>query len=157
MRKKITMQRKFLSLVQVGLLVTTGLWLPSSVPASEDEVDVIVNKSNAVSSISLNDVRKIFTCEKSVWPGSGKRITVLMLVPGQPERLMVLREIYKMRELDYTKYFLEAIFTGRLSEPPKEVNSPAQMKQYLTSHVGAVGYLKKQDVDDTVKVVLRVP
>jgi hypothetical protein len=157
MRQNTIMQRKILSLAQVLLLVITGFWLPFSLRASEDEIDVIVSRSNTVSSVSLDDVRKIFRCEKSVWPGNGRRITVLMLTPGQPERSVVLREIFKMSEPDYSKYFLEEIFTGRLSAPPKEVNSPAQMKKYLNSNPWAVGYLKKQDVDDTVKVVFRLP
>lgn|ERR1700676_4030000 len=157
MHKKIIMQRKILALVQVSLLVITRFWLPFSVQASsEGEVDVVVSRSNGAGTLSLDDVQKIFRCEKSVWP-SGKRIAILMLAPGQPERSVILREIYKMSEPGYSKYFLEAIFTGRLSAPPKEVNSPAQMKQYLSSNPWAVGYLKKQDVDDTVKVVFRVP
>ena len=62
-----------------------------------------------------------------------------------------------MSETDYSKYFLEAIFTGHLPAPPKEASSAAQMKHYLAANPWAIGYLKKEDVDDTVKVVLRIP
>ena len=157
MHNKIIRQRKILTLVKVSLLVMIRFWLPFSVRASRDEVDVVVSRSNGVGTLSLDGVQKIFRGETSAWPGSGKRIAILMLAPGQPERSVILREIYKMSEPDYSKYFLEAIFTGRLSAPPKEVGSPAQMKHYLSSNPCAVGYLKKQDVDDTVRVVLRVP
>jgi hypothetical protein len=68
----------------------------------------------------------------------------------------VLRGIYNMSETDYSRYFLEAIFTGRLPAPPKEVGSPAQMKQFLAANPGAIGYLNKADVDDTVRIVLRI-
>src|SRR5712691_878706 len=151
------MKRRTFCPVLAGLLLASYFGLPlGRLLASADVVDVVVNKSNPVSTLSLDDARKIFKCEKSVWPDK-KRISVLMLAAGQPGRTTVLREIYKMSETDYSRYFLEAIFTGRLPAPPKEVSSVAQMKQYLAANPSAIGYLKKEDVDNTVKVVLKVP
>jgi ABC-type phosphate transport system substrate-binding protein len=120
-----------------------------------DEVDVVVNKANSISDLPLADAKKIFMGDKSTWP-SGKRITVIMLSQGQPERAVVLREIYKMAEGDYGKYFMQAAFTGKVTAPPKDVGSAAQMKQSVTENPGAIGFLKKDDVDDSVKVVLRI-
>jgi ABC-type phosphate transport system substrate-binding protein len=121
-----------------------------------DEVDVIVNKGNDTGELSLADAKKIFMGDKSVW-GSGKRVTILMLAPGQPERAVILKEIYKMSESDYGKYFLQAAFSGRVTAPPKDVGSAGQMKQLVAGNPGAIGYLKKEDVDDSVKVVLKFP
>jgi ABC-type phosphate transport system substrate-binding protein len=120
-----------------------------------DEVDVIVNKANDTGDLALADAKKIFMGDKSVW-GSGKRVTILMLAPGQPERAVVLQAIYKMSESDYGKYFLQAAFSGRVTAPPKDVGSAAQMKQLVVANPGAIGYLKKSDVDDSVKVVLKL-
>ena len=121
-----------------------------------DEVDVIVNKGNDTGELSVADAKKIFMGDKSVW-GSGKRVTILMLAPGQPERAVILKEIYKMSESDYGKYFLQAAFSGRVTAPPKDVGSAGQMKQLVAGNPGAIGYLKKEDVDDSVKVVLKFP
>jgi hypothetical protein len=58
---------------------------------------------------------------------------------------------------DYTKYFLQAAFTGRVLAAPKDLPSVAQMKARLVANPNAIGYLKKEDVDDSVKVVLKLP
>ena len=140
-----------------GLLAASCfLVLTSTVIAEAEEVDVVINKSNSLAQLSLDDARKIFMGDKTVWP-NGKHITVMMLAPGQPERAAIVREIYKMNEADYDRYFLEAAFTGRVPAPPKEVRSVVQMKQLLAQNPGAIGYLKKSDVDDSVKVILKLP
>jgi ABC-type phosphate transport system substrate-binding protein len=127
-----------------------------TVSAAPEEVDVVVNKSNNITALSGEEVRRIFVGEKSSWPG-GKRITVLMLAADQPERLVILREVFKMNESDYTKYFLQAAFTGRVQAAPRDLPSVAQMKAHLAANSNAIGYLKKEDVDDSVKVLLRLP
>jgi ABC-type phosphate transport system substrate-binding protein len=120
------------------------------------EVSIIVNKANTISDLSLADAKKIFMGDKTTWP-SGKRISVLMAASGSPERAVVLREIFKMSDAEYTKYFMQAAFTGKVTAPPKEVSSAAQMKQSVAGSPGAIGCVKNEDVDDTVKVVLKIP
>ena len=127
-----------------------------TVSAGPEEVDVVVNKSNNTGPLSLEEARRIFVGEKSSWPG-GKRITVLMLAPGQAERGVILREVLKMNESDYAKYFLQAAFTGRVEAAPREFPSAAQMKARLAANPNAIGYLNKQDVDDGLKILLRIP
>jgi ABC-type phosphate transport system substrate-binding protein len=120
-----------------------------------EEVDVIVNKANPTGDLPLVDARKFFMGDKSTW-SNGKRVTILMLAQGQPERAVALREIYKMSEGDYAKYFMQAAFQGKVAAPPKDVASGAQMKQAIADNAGAIGYVKKEDVDDTVKVILKI-
>jgi hypothetical protein len=48
-----------------------------------------------------------------------------MLAAG-PERTVVLREIYKMSEGDYSKYFLQAAFTGKIPAPSKDVGGSGE-------------------------------
>src|ERR1700674_5763100 len=127
-----------------------------TVSAALEEVDVVVNKSNNIAPLSREEARRIFMGEKSSWPG-GKRITVLMLAPDQPERGMILRELFKMNDSDYTKYFLQAAFTGRVQSAPKELATAAQMKARLMTNQNAIGYLNAKDVDDNIRVVLKLP
>jgi len=145
-------------LLSFVLLTAAALlfWPITSSISAADEVDVIVNKANTISDLPLPDARKIFLGEKTTWP-SGKRVSILMLAQGQPERAVILREIYKMSEADYSKYFLQAAFAGKVSAPPKDVPSAAQVKQVVAENPGAIGYVKKEDVDDSVKVVLKFP
>jgi ABC-type phosphate transport system substrate-binding protein len=142
-----------LTILALALLASCPQVLNSS--ADLEEIDVVVPKSNNAGSLSIEAVRKIFMGEKSSWAG-GKRIIVLMLAPGQPERGVILREVFKMTESDYTKYFLQAAFTGRVQAAPKDLPSAAQMKARLAANPNAIGYLKKEDVDDSVRVLLQL-
>ena len=146
-----------LMLPAVLTLALTASCVPLlSVNAALEEVSVVVNKSNTIGPLSREEVRRIFMGEKSAWPG-GKRITVLMLAPDQPERGVILRDVFKMNDSDYTKYFLQAAFTGRVQSAPKELATAAQMKARLTANPNAIGYLNTKDVDDNIRVVLKLP
>jgi ABC-type phosphate transport system substrate-binding protein len=149
MHKRILLAILALALMRscVGLL---------AVSAAIEEVDVVVNKSNNVAPLSRDEVRRIFMGEKSSWPG-GKRITILMLAPDQPERAVILQALFKMTESEYTKYFLQAAFTGHVLAAPKDLLSAAYMKRHLAANPDAIGYLNRKDVDDSVKVLLKLP
>lgn len=149
------MHKRILLTILALALTGSCTWL-LTVSAALEEVDVVVNKSNNVALLSREEVRRIFMGDKSSWPG-GKRITVLMLAPDQPERVVILQAVFKMNESEYTKYFLQAAFTGRVLAAPRDLPSAAQMKAHLATNPNAIGYLKKEDVDDSVKVVLKVP
>jgi ABC-type phosphate transport system substrate-binding protein len=148
-------RRAQLLLLSAGVLVIGSTVLLRSVIAAGGEVDIILNKTNTVGDLSLADAKKVFMGDKTTWP-SGKRITVLMLGSGQAERATVLRQIYKMSEDDLEQYFIQAAFAGKVSAPPKTVASATQMKQAVADNPGAIGYVKKEDVDDTVKAVLKL-
>ncbi len=147
-------KRIFLAILTLSSVASCAQFL--TVNAAFEEVDVVVNKTNSVSSLSRQELRMIFMGEKSSWPG-GKHITVLMLERGQPERQVILREVYKMNESDYTRYFLQAAFTGRVQAAPRDLSSAAEMKTRLAANPNAIGYLKKEDVDDSVKTLLKIP
>jgi ABC-type phosphate transport system substrate-binding protein len=148
-------KRAQLMLLATVVLVVGSTFQFRRAAAAGEEVDIIVNKTNTIDDLSLADAKKVFMGDKSTWP-SGKRVTILMLAPGQPERAIVLRQIYKMSEDDLGQYFTQAAFAGKVSAPPKDVASAAQMKQAVAGNPGAIGYVKKEDVDDTVKAVLKL-
>ena len=148
------MKRAQLLLIATTLMAVGGV-LVREAAAGGEEVEVIVNKTNPVDDLPLADAKKAFLGDKTTWP-NGKRVTVLMLAQGTPERAVVLREIYKMPEDQLSQYFVQAAFAGKISAPPKEVTSAPQMKQAVAANPGAIGYVKKDDVDDSVKAVLKL-
>src|SRR5258708_12330843 len=70
------------------------LWLASlcHVPLSAAQINVavVVNSGNAVSTLSLGDLRKIFSGEKHSWP-RGQPIKLVVRGPGVQERLLLLK------------------------------------------------------------------
>ena len=73
---------------------------------------------------------------------------------GAPEREVILRQIYKMSESEFSKYVLQSAFTGRQS-PPHEV-AAGEMKKLVAERPDVIGYLPITEVDEAVRPVLVV-
>jgi ABC-type phosphate transport system substrate-binding protein len=125
---------------------------PQAETALEQSLAIIVNQSNPVDNVSSQDLRTIFLGERSHWP-NGRRITLVMLEPGQPERKAVLRTVYHMTESDFNRHFLQGLFTGEVFVSPKTLASPVGVRKFVFNVPGAIGYVRADDVDATVKVI----
>lgn len=140
-----------LAALRSGSARTRG-FLPPVPAASEQNLAVIVNLSNPVENLSLADLRKIFLGERTHWP-NGRRITLVMMEPGQPERAVVLRDICQMNENDFNNHFLHGLFTGEVLVSPKILATPVGVRKFVFNVPGAIGYLRATDVDASIKVV----
>jgi ABC-type phosphate transport system substrate-binding protein len=119
---------------------------------TEPSLAIVVNQVNPTENLSFAELRKIFLGERSHWP-HGRRIAVAMLQQGQPERQAVLREIYRMSEDEYRDHFLKGLFTGEVFVSPKTLESPTVVRKFVFNAPGAIGYLRANDVDESVKIV----
>jgi ABC-type phosphate transport system substrate-binding protein len=124
--------------------------LPAAGPA--DSLAIIVNQTNPVENFSLPELRKIFLGERSHWP-NGRRITLVMMDPAQPERKVILREVYGMNEKDLNSHFIQGVFTGAVFVSPKTLATPSDVLKFVFNVPGAIGYLRAADVDNSVKVL----
>jgi len=113
---------------------------------------IVVNQANAVDSLSMADLRRIFLGERGHWP-NGRRITLVMLDPGWPERAVVLSDIYHMDETEFKNHFLHGLFTGEVFVSPKTLSTPEGVRKFIFNVPGAIGYLRASDVDKSVKVI----
>ena len=113
---------------------------------------IVVNQANSVDSLSMADLRRIFLGERGHWP-NGRRITLVMLDPGWPERAVVLSDIYHMDETEFKNHFLHGLFTGEVFVSPKTLSTPEGVRKFIFNVPGAIGYLRASDVDKSVKVI----
>lgn len=125
---------------------------PGTRSTAEHTLAIIVNRSNNVENLSLTELRKIFLGERSHWP-NGRRIAVVMMDSGQPERETILREVYRMTEDGYRDHFLKGMYTEDFFVTPKILSSPAVVRKFVFNARGAIGYLRASDVDGSVKVI----
>jgi phosphate transport system substrate-binding protein len=128
---------------------------PTSTPehaSSEQALAIIVNLSNSVNDLSKSDLRIIFLGQRSHWP-NGRRITLVMLESGHPERKALLQEVCQMTEKDYDNRILHGLFTGEVFVSPKTLASPTGVRKFVFNVPGAIGYVRRSDVDETVKVL----
>jgi hypothetical protein len=125
--------------------------MPEATGTTEPLV-IVVNRSNPVDDLSSAELRKIFLGNRSHW-ANGRRITLVMREPGEAERSTVLRDVCGMTEDQLKNHFLHGLFTGEILVSPKILSSPMGVRKFIFNVPGAIGYLREEDVDPTVKVV----
>ena len=110
-----------------GALVSSSLvfaQLPApDQSAAERNLAIVVNQSNPVKDLSMADLRRVFRGERGHWP-NGRRITLVMLEQGWPERAAVLSSVYHMDETEFNNHFLHGLFTGEVFVSPKTLSTP---------------------------------
>lgn len=126
--------------------------VPSARGSARQSLAIVVNRSNPVDNLSFIELRKIFLGERGHWQ-NGRRIAVLMMEHGSPERETVLREIYRMNEARYVDHFLRGLFAEDVTNAPRTLDSPARVRKFIVQAPGAIGYLRASDADESVKVL----
>ena len=120
--------------------------------AAERNLAIVVNLTNPVNGLTTADLRRVFMGERGHWQ-NGRRITLVMLEQGWPERNAVLGSIYHMDETEFNNHFLHGLFTGEVFVSPKTLSTPEGVRKFIFNVPGAIGYLRASDVDKTVKVI----
>lgn len=142
----------------IGVILATAVLVaplpPSRVQAahSKEGLAIIVNRENPVENLSMAELRTVFLGERSHWP-NGRRITLVMMEPGQPERDAVVRDVCRLSESDLRRRYLQGLLTGEVLVSPKTLASPVGVRKFVFNVPGAIGYLRSEDIDNSVKVV----
>ena len=133
------------------VLPAAALGAPTAA-AGQSHLAVIVNRSNPIASLSRRELRALFRGDRMAW-SHGRRVTIVLREPGQPERTAALRLIYGMSEADLTRHFLHQTFNGAGGGGPRTLSTADGVKRFVFNVPGAIGLIRLADVDDTVKVV----
>jgi ABC-type phosphate transport system substrate-binding protein len=131
----------------VALLVA-----PLTVKAADEDLVVIVNKTNPVENLTKLQLRKLILGEQDSWPG-GKKVSVILRATGQPEREGVLRAVCGMSEDDFNQHLLHASTNGETGAPPKALGSAVAVRQLVATLPGGIGFVASSEVNDSVKAV----
>jgi phosphate transport system substrate-binding protein len=136
-------------LIPIVALITLGSTIPAL--AADDDLAVVVNKSNPVTNLTKTQLKKVILGEQTSWPAG--KVNVILRATGQPEREGVLRSVCGMSEDDFNQHWMHANLNGDSASPPKSLGSPEVVRQLVTSIPGAIGFLRIADVNASVKVV----
>lgn len=136
----------------IWILSLTSLTAPAVLVAADDDLAVVVNKTNEVGNLTKAQLKKLVLGEQASWPG-GKKVSVILRATGQPERDGVLRSVCGMSEDDYQQHLMHANFNGETGSAPKALGSGAAVRVLVTSVPGGIGFLRLSDVTDSVKAV----
>jgi ABC-type phosphate transport system substrate-binding protein len=113
---------------------------------------IIVNNKNPVNELSIVELRRLLLGDVTRWPGGG-RVTVAMREPGQTERDALLRLVCRMNEQDFTRYLLQATYRGDLQLGHKLLDTSTGMRRFVFNVPGSIGYVRGDEVDESVKVI----
>jgi hypothetical protein len=113
---------------------------------------IVVNKNSSLSDITSAELAKFFRAEKSKAP-DGSKVVIVMQEAGRPEREAALQSVYKMSDGEFNKYFLQATFTGAVASAPRALANGRAVLKFVSETAGALGYVKGDEADDSVKVL----
>ena len=145
-------QKICLSLLAAGLLL--GATAPEPVPAQD--FAVIVNAANPVSSLSKEEVAKLFL-KKSVSWQSGATVAAVELPMTAKTREAFARDVLGKTLAQVKSYWQQQIFSGR-DVPLPEKPTDNDVVAFVRSNPNAIGYVSKgAEVGRGVKVISLAP
>jgi hypothetical protein len=104
--------------------------------AQKEDVAVMVNEDNKVSTISPAELPKVFVGEKRSW-GVGQPIKLLVTGPGTHERSVLLKFL-GMSESEYKQYWTAQIFRGEAQAEPMMLPSVGMQIEALGVFAGGI-------------------
>ena len=129
-------------------LIVVGGWTLESAAA---EIAVIVSKDLDLASLSQSDIKRVFLGKKRKL--AGKKVKLVDL-KNSDISARFYADIIGKSGASLRKYRAKLIFTGR-GRAPKEVSTPSEVKSFVSSESGAIGYIPASDLDASVKAVFK--
>ncbi len=109
---------------------------------------VIINPADAGAGLSQSDAKKVFLGKKKSLP-SGAKAQPVDQSAGAAIRGAFLETVVGKSESQYKSFWAKKVFTGK-GKPPPEKGTDADVKAFVASTPGAVGYIDSSSVDGTV-------
>lgn len=134
-------------LALVGLCTATGT-------AQTPRYKVIVNANNTASVLRAAELSKIFLGTATIWPDR----TLVLAVDqqaGSPLREKFVREIIGKDSVSLSRYWEQAIFSGR-AVPPMTLADDLEIVDFVRRNPGAIGYVSANTLLGPDTKVLRI-
>ena len=114
---------------------------------------VVAGKDAAVSNLQSEEAKKIFLGRESSL--GGHDVSPVYQKVGAAPRADFDGKVLDKPSADLAGYWSKLVFTGRATSVPKEVDGDSDMKSFVNSNPGAIGYISDAAVDGSVKVLLK--
>ncbi|HWP66853.1 MAG TPA: hypothetical protein VNO26_13155 [Candidatus Limnocylindria bacterium] len=131
------------------------LGLLAGLAAAEEplpNVVVIVHPSRATT-VSRDDVQRIYLKQRRFWE-DGRAILPVNREYGSDVRKAFEHLVFADWKVPLSRYWNEQYFLGVL--PPATLASDSAVRQYVAARPDAIGYIDARNLDDSVRVVLRL-
>jgi ABC-type phosphate transport system substrate-binding protein len=118
-------------------------------------VSVLVSAKNPMRDISTGDLRRIFLGDISRWH-NGHRIVLFVRPMDTSEGRLFLDHLMRMSDIDYSQWWLGAVFRGRVASAPRVIGSAEEMFRAVAVTPDAIGFVAAQPSAEAGVVVLTV-
>ncbi len=125
-------------------------WFPAR---AAEPLAVITAATNPLDALPLDALKLIYQ-RKSQMDGEGNRWIPLNLPVADLSRRSFSLALFSMLPEEQEDYWNVQYFHG--ISPPKVMASEEAILRFVASTTGAIGYVRKQKVDDRVKVLLLI-
>jgi len=107
----------------------------------QDSFLIVVNKSNPVKTVDIEQIKKIFLKKMTKWE-DGSKIYPVDLNETSSVRKKFTKTVHKKSVSAIKAYWQKQIFTGRGVPPPEKANDK-ELLEYVGKNEGSIGYVSK--------------
>ena len=135
------LRRTLLSRFALALLIASAIGTASAnaqAPA-DDSYKVVVNAANPVSSLSRNELSRLFLKKVTSWKDS-KPVALVDQRTSSSVRESFTKDVHGRQVSSVTSYWQQMIFAGR-AIPPVEKASDLDVATFVAANPSAIGYV----------------
>ncbi|MCS5711659.1 hypothetical protein [Candidatus Berkiella aquae] len=141
--------------IKISATTLISLWIGFVSPAVQAEIVVISNHQLPVTSLSRDEVYRIYLGKTKFLPNGTKVIPIDQKM-GAVSRCQFYKSIIHKTETEIKSYWSRVIFTGQ-GNPPLQQDDDLAVKEMVAKDTHCLGYIDKSLVDQSVKVVYSQP
>ncbi len=137
----------------IAAYFVVGIFITNLAAADEvlGQIVVIVNKDNSVSNLSKTQLLNIYLGKDIVWKNQSR------IYPVTPKTNQSVTKTFFEKGLSKSvgrvkRIWVKLSLSGKTS-PPKILNSPAKIVEYISENEGAIGFIPLENLDGRVKAV----
>ncbi len=131
-----------------------GLSLAMLALNAQAAIVVIVNKDNPTENFSQRDLVDLYM-GRNLYFSNGSLAIRLDLAPTSDIREDFYQQLVGKSVAEVNAYWARLLFTGRAS-PPQVMENSNKVIEAVNKNRNAIGYIREEDLVDSVKVVGRV-
>ena len=134
------------------LCIAMALLMPAPAVPEEHALAIVVHPARTAA-LGIEDVAHIFLRKRRFWE-DGAPIVALNREPGTAARAAFSRRVLRADPAQLEEYWNHKYFDGVF--PPTVLSSCNAVKRYVATDRNAIGYIDLSEVDDSVRVVLKL-
>jgi len=134
-----------------------GLFLIGALASSTAlaEIAIITNPGNDTASLTASEAKALFLKKTTIFP-NGSPATIGDQSEDSAIHAEFASKVLKKTTQQLSSYWSKRVFSGK-AMPPKVVGDDKSVKAWVAKTPDSIGYVDAGVVDDSVKVLLRVP